>query len=173
MATAVHRCELVDHGEAGDDFSAEAQAGTQTAQGQHGHVRGECAEEGEAAKQQQVDLVSHAAALQVTDEAGQQRTDQQTQEACGHKGGILRNGGPVCGQRAGGNGAANIYVDAVHQHASGDQRHDAMEHRGFMCAIHARDNILNLGLIRHGGTCLCAFRSRGIAGNLLFSSSHI
>ena len=118
-------------------------------------------------------MVSHAAALQVTDEAGQQRTDQQTQEACGHKGGILRNGGPVCGQRAGGNGAANIYVDAVHQHASGDQRHDAMEHRGFMCAIHARDNILNLGLIRHGGTCLCAFHSRGIAGNLLFSSSHI
>ena len=152
MATAVHRCELVDHGEAGDDFSAEAQAGTQTAQGQHGHVRGECAEEGEAAKQQQVDLVSHAAALQVTDEAGQQRTDQQTQEARGHKGGILLNGGPVGSQRAGGDGAANIYVDAVHQHASGDQRHDAMEHRGFMCAIHARDNILNLGLIRHGGT---------------------
>jgi hypothetical protein len=28
-------------------------------------------------------------------------------------------------------------------------------------------------LIRHGGTCLCAFHSRGIAGNLLFSSSHI
>lgn len=54
VATAVHRCELVDHGEAGDDFSAEAQAGTQTAQGQHSHVRGECAEEGEAAKQQQV-----------------------------------------------------------------------------------------------------------------------
>ena len=118
-------------------------------------------------------MVSHAAALQVTDEAGQQRTDQQAQEACGHKGGILRHGGPVGGQRAGGDGAADVDVDAVHQHAGGDQRHDAMEHRGFVRAIHARDNILNLGLIRHGGTCLCAFHSRGIAGNLLFSSSHI
>ena len=44
------------------------------------------------------------------------------------------------GQRAAGHGAGHVHVDAVKQHARGDQRHDAMQHARFFGAVYAPDD---------------------------------
>lgn len=65
------RREFVDHRVSGDDFRAKADARAQAAYGQEGHIGGEGADERETAEQQQIQLVRHAAALEIADKAGQ------------------------------------------------------------------------------------------------------
>lgn len=109
----------------GDEFGAEADAHDSPEEDQSGHVGREGGGDGGQAEDDEIGLISKAAAEAVAEKAGEKRAEHHADESDGNKLGVLRKSGKAgverCAQDAGG----DVDVVAIEEHADADECENA------------------------------------------------